>query len=161
MEALTAAAAGLVVSAATHVLSLRLGLDSLRAYAVCFLNGLLVAITAAGFSTANLGPPVTSFLLFICWWFIFLCFVNTGETSLRVRILRELLAANGPVPKHEFIERYNDKSLIYIRLSRLIRGGAIIERDGHFFVISFTLRILARYSRLLKLIILGQHSEFA
>jgi hypothetical protein len=159
MEAVIAAATGLLVTVGTHIASLRLRMGLLRAYLICFMCGLLATAAVAGNIATSTWPLLTAIILFGSWWIVFYAFVGSAETSLRVRILREIIAANGVLPKQELLKQYNDRFLIRIRLARLMDSGALIKCGDRLVVKSIPLRFLARTCRFWKYVVFGRYSE--
>ncbi len=164
MSALIAAMIGIALSIAAHLGSLRVGAVLLTAYAASFAVGAAatigVSVILGRIDGQPLSSAITALVLYGAWWFIFLNLVQGLESSLRVHILREIQAAGGSLPRETLLARYNDEHLMRRRLDRLRSSGVILDRDGQLFVTSAGLRFLARFFRLLKVAILGRHSEF-
>jgi hypothetical protein len=64
----------------------------------------------------------------------FMCFqiINTGEASIRFRILREMRAFGRPVSRAELFARYNDGTLMRARLGRLLGNGQLRAVGGRY-----------------------------
>ena len=92
--------------------------------------------------------------------FVFFNALNVGESSIRVRILRELLAAEGPMSEADLLDRYNDQLILGSRLERLLEGGQIEKRDGRYFLKATNLLVVARIIRWAKIVLLHRTSEF-
>jgi hypothetical protein len=103
---------------------------------------------------------ISSQLIFMCGWFVFLNFIQSAESSLRVQILRYIISSPDPISKPVLAEKYSDSKIIGLRLERLIRGKAVVFKDGCYHIESLPLLGLARSFRLLKNIIVGAPSEF-
>lgn len=86
-------------------------------------------------------------------------FINLGETGRRIRIVRELLSADG-LTLEELLRRYNTSDMIEIRLTRLLNSGQIAERNGKLFINNQFLVKASQIMIFMKKIILGQTSEF-
>jgi hypothetical protein len=99
-------------------------------------------------------------LLFCAWWFVFLNFFQSSQSSLRVNILRHIAVNGGRLDRSQLFVKYNDAALIRLRVERLLEGGGIVERNGRYFVVSRGLRAMARFFWLLKMLIMGRPSEF-
>lgn len=87
-------------------------------------------------------------------------FINWGETSRRIRILRELYESDNGLTFAEILERYNAKEIIQVRFLRLLANGQIIIKDGSLFIGKKTVLLIAKIVVFLKLLILGKKSEF-
>lgn len=61
-------------------------------------------------------------------------FVNLTIASLRIRLLRELDAAGGSLSKTSLLDTYGTRSVIDLRIQRLVRGGHLRQRDGRYFI---------------------------
>ena len=77
-----------------------------------------------------------------------------------MQILREVMAAGGSIPRSDLLSRYNDETLLRLRLGRLVEGKGVFLRGGRLYVGSVLLRGLARFFLGLKLLTLGKRSEF-
>lgn len=162
MTALWIAAFALVSAMIAHVTALRLGMGALAAYGASLLAGGVVLTASLLLLPQRMdgGSALSAALLFCAWWFIFLNLVQSFESSLRVNVLRQLLRDRGSLDHAAFFARYNDRSLIELRLARLMRGGTVVMRDGRLFVVSTPARLMANLFRGLKLLVLGRPSEF-
>jgi hypothetical protein len=160
MWAIAAATAALATAILAHFVATRLHAKRVAGYGFSLLGGivtagLLTVLLASEGETDFLAPG----LLFASWWFIFLNFVQTSQSSLRVSVLRELQQGGG-ISRAALQERYNNRALVLLRLNRLLSAGAVVERNGSYFVKSGSLKFLARFFRVLKIAILGRPSEF-
>lgn len=162
-----AAGAGMASAVIVDIVASRLGAGRMQAYGMSFLCGLLLTLLAlflAGLSWSAASEPLATgalaLLLYGSWWFIFLNFVQSFDSSLRVRILALLHDVGGRLPRIELYKRYNDQLLLELRMERLLKGGFVVERDGRLFVASARLRSLATLSRALKIVLTGRRSEF-
>jgi len=153
------ALAAMAAAMLAHIALLRAGAGAVRAYGSSLAIGLVVAAGLA-WQAGTWDATITTLLLFGAWWFVFLNFVQSSQSSLRVNLLREIQARGGTMPKDMLLARYNDRSLTELRLARLLDGGTIVETDGRYHVVSGQARLLARLFRGLKIAIMGVHSEF-
>lgn len=68
----------------------------------------------------------------LCFVYI-LCVFGPYETSVRMRLIREIaLAGPGGISMGELSRRYNTQTIVNVRLRRLIGSGDIIEKDGSY-----------------------------
>jgi hypothetical protein len=161
MTGLFAAAIGVFFALLFDVLASRAGLSRVASYGVSLVGGAVVSIVAA--AVLLQGSPAAfavAVLAYGAWWFIALNLIQALESSLRVRLLREVMASDGRIPIARLEARYNDRSLLGLRLRRLRASMAVVERDGRLFVASAGLRAIAGFFRLLKKICIGRLSEF-
>lgn len=152
---------------AAHLVTYRLTQGYMRAVFVGFVAGLLVL--AAGDALRFVNAPVAvlegvvllagDFALYVCAAYVLFNVINVSESSIRVRILRELRDA--PISEAILLEKYNDALILDNRLDRLIGSGHIEFVDGRYRLASRTLARVAGVIRLLKRILLGRTSEFS
>lgn len=73
-----------------------------------------------------------SYSIFVLLAFVYIvCVFGPSETSIRIRIVRELAQAKGGRLTHdELIRRYNGRLILERRLKRLILAQEIIEQNG-------------------------------
>jgi hypothetical protein len=82
-------------------------------------------------------------------------FVNLNLTSLRIRILAEILECGGELPTSELFARYGMDHVATIRMRRLIAGRHLLERNGRIYNDRRLLLFVARVIRVLQIAILG------
>jgi hypothetical protein len=162
-----AAATGMACAILMDIITSRLGVSRTSAYGMSFMCGLVVAIAtmflddlSSAVGGEEFGASVLALMLYGTWWFIFLNFVQSFDSSLRVRIMTILYDASGRLRRVELYRSYSDQLILELRLERLRKGGYVVERDGRLFVSSTTLKFLARFFRALKVALLGRRSEF-
>lgn len=151
-------------SVAAHLLACRLGLGQLTAYIASLIVGFMMTIgglllVVPHDVTFAWALPI-ALGLFGSWWFIFLNLAQAMESSLRIRILREIALAGGSLSTAALSAHYSDARLIRLRVTRLTESGAIRQCGHTLLVSSWPLLILARLFRLLKLIMIRRASEF-
>jgi len=100
-------------------------------------------------------------LLYGCAAFLYFGVVNVGESSIRVRLLRELGKSSGPTSEKELLRTYNDGMILRIRLGRMVRNGQVSLEGGRYRLQSRTLARIAAAVFGLKMLLLGRSSEFA
>src|SRR5581483_11205257 len=142
------ASAALLISISAHFAAARLHAKRVSSYGLSLLAGIAATGFLGGLFTAfNRADFLAAYLLFFPWWFIFLNFVQTSQSSLRVHVLREMMRAGGAISRPALAGRYDNRALVMLRLERLLSGGAILERNGSYFVNSGALKFLARFFR--------------
>jgi hypothetical protein len=109
---------------------------------VLHLSGLSLALSVGrDFADADAMTKaviiVFSYLIFTMTAFVYiLCVFGPSETSIRVRVARELM--EGPdhgLSQAELLGRYNAKMILKRRIERLMLAGDIIEREGKYSLI--------------------------
>jgi hypothetical protein len=107
----------------------------------------LVGITLAGWSLAGVDPwelwvsQVGTYLaLSFCFW----AFVNLNTTSLRIRLLKDLLDANGSRALSDLLATYSDEERLHRRLLRLKNAGQIVLVNGNWRLCAWQALFVAR-----------------
>ncbi len=108
----------------------------------------------------SLGQIAVSTISYAALGYCYFHFINLGETARRVRIVREIYDSKTGLSMKEILERYNAKSIVDMRISRLVNNGQVIYRDGRYYIGKLTVLLMAKIIVSMKLIILGQKSEF-
>ena len=164
---LVAAAVGVAGAILTDIVISRLGVSRTTAYGASLMGGLaatvmtlLLGARIAAISATGFGDITLALLLYGAWWFILLNFIQSFDSSLRVRLLAMLNDAGGRLPRAELFRHYNDQVLLELRLARLLKQGYVIERESRLFVASRQLKLLALFFRALKVALLRRRSEF-
>jgi len=66
----------------------------------------------------------------LCFVYV-LCVFGPYETSVRMRLLREIAQGKEKGVSHQdLLARYNEQVMVEVRLQRLLGSGDIIEKDG-------------------------------
>jgi hypothetical protein len=103
------------------------------------------------------------------WWlgaatylalaFGFWAFLNLNITSLRIRILRELLRAGGSIDLADMPVLYTGAERLHRRLERLENGGQIMRKDGRWRLRSWQVLAIARCVEALRNLILPRSAR--
>ncbi len=128
---------------------------------VCgFLLGLFIAAVVvatnvpAAISTGDLaGLWATLGLTYVALAFGFWAFLNLNMTSLRIRMLRELLRSEHGMARAELFDRYSPEEFLRRRLARLERSGDLGLFDGHYSVRSRKLLYVDNCLKVLRAVI--------
>ena len=129
----------------------RLGL-SIVAGALC---GLLVTALCTALDSTSAGIALAAdWAVAILTYFAYWAFLNLNITSLRIRILREILQSSGGVSRDELTARYSADEFLRRRLERLETGRQMSCRDGRWRLESRTLLVLARTMEALRALVL-------
>jgi hypothetical protein len=152
---------GLGTNCLTHILCRKV-LELRTGYTlVCgFLLGLVIMAVAvaanvpAAISIADLaGLWATLGLTYVALAFGFWAFLNLNMTSLRIRMLRELLYSEHGMSRAELFCRYSAEEFLWRRLARLERSGDLALVDGRYRLGSQKLRYLDRCLKVLRAVI--------
>lgn len=147
---------GLIINAITQVLSCRyfkkLGL--LKSAYLGFISGFIVMLIL------DTSIFITNWVIYFLLGYCYFHFLNLGETSRRIRILRELYDSKEGLSLDELLIRYNAKEIFEKRMSRLLNNAQIIYRDGVYYIGSPIMLLIARVMAIIKLIIVGNKSKF-
>lgn len=161
--ALARVALALAASLLAHIVCQRLTRFHVLPYKISLASGFatLIVVEALTFQAGGPWLLLGDVIMFCAGWFIYLNFVQAGQSSLRVRILLELQTAGTDGLSHDDLHaRYNDRVLTRQRLERLISGGAVIRRGGRLRLASPSLSLLIGVMRVLKQLYLSRTSEF-
>lgn len=84
-------------------------------------------------------------------------FFNLGESSVRVRIYRELVQAGGRgLDRRDLLERYDEEAMFRARLVRLVAAGDLEETGGRYRLGQMRLLWVARIIFALQRMVLGR-----
>jgi hypothetical protein len=158
---------GLVTVFILHVAFSRSGsMDFLRALAsaaglgtlcVFFLQVLMTVVMRPLNSADALAWGAVNLVIYVALLYIYVNFVNMGETARRIRILRELVDVPEGLSREELLHRYNAREIVAQRLKRLAVTGQIISvGDGRWRARSGSIMLLtARFVQAMKVFFLG------
>lgn len=157
-----------VANVVTQILVHRATQGYVRSFFVGFALGLVVllageALRLSSRPTSGLEAVVmiaADGLLYACAAFLYFGVVNVGESSIRVRLLRELGKSAGPASEKDLLRVYNDGIILRIRLGRMVRNGQVSLEGGRYRLRSRTLARIAAAVFGLKMLLLGRSSEF-
>lgn len=102
-----------------------------------------------------IGLALANAVLFICCWYFYFHFINIGEASLRIRVLREVRVRAGGVTMEELLNVYNVTTVIAARTSRLVADGQLTIRDGLFYAGQPRMVVVARAFSFARWVLLG------
>ncbi len=72
----------------------------------------------------------------LCFFYV-LCIFGPYETSVRMRLVREIAAGGAcGITFKDLDQRYNAESIVQVRLQRLLGSGDIVEHNGLYRIIS-------------------------
>jgi hypothetical protein len=160
--------AGLAALTVAHLFSsrvLRLAnpYHSLSFGAVCGL-GMTGAVSWAPVATFHVDAGdaaalvVLNIVAYLSFAYGYFGFVNLNLTSLRIRILAEILESGGELDLAQLTARYGMEHVAAIRLGRLTAGGYLIERCGRIYNGKWNLLAFAKAVRVMQICVLGRKS---
>lgn len=115
---------------------------------ILFLRSEVACSDCSGLALANA-------VLFICCWYFYFHFINIGEASLRIRVLREAATRTGGITMRELLSVYNVTTVIETRASRLVADGQLIIKDGFFYAGQPRMVVVARAFSFARWVLLG------
>src|SRR5258708_3302630 len=92
-----------------------------------------------------------------CFDYVYFHFNNMGETARRIRLLRDLIAANRPLTFEELAARYDAHEIVERRLARLLAAGQVAYVNERYILADRSIYVMARLVNLAHWIIFGHH----
>lgn len=133
--------------------------EGMAAGMLATLAGSWLVSEPAELETADrLGLTLLNGLAFFALAFGYFSFVNLNYTSLRIRLLRELLHQDGHLEPGEVMRRYDVDSVIALRLERLTQAGTLSQQSGRYVLgpRAWPFLALSRLLGFLKWLMLGK-----
>ncbi len=108
------------------------------------------------FSPADrIGYLLLHLMIYFCMGFGLFNVINANVSSLRVRMLKEYLAAQPrALTDAEMFARYPAAEILSARLERLVTGGQIRLQDGRYFPCEGGVALIAAFFALLRRVLL-------
>jgi hypothetical protein len=128
-----------------RALAWRIGMSILGG--LCFGLAAIVGFVVDSLDYANVAFAelmICQFGTYLTLSFCFWTFLNLNITSLRIRVIRELLQAGGAIAVVELLASYSDAERLQRRLARLMNGRQIELVDGNWRLRSSLILIIAR-----------------
>jgi hypothetical protein len=143
-------------------------LSLLRSIVIGFAAGIIFTLVFSFYlfppvelwTAMHIGVLATNLMTFISLGYGYFHFVNLGETARRIRLLREIYSQADGITTTELVQRYNVKTMLELRLNRLLNKGQIIARGNRYFIHSRLMIFITRIIITMKWIIIGKKSEF-
>lgn len=117
----------------------------------------LIQIQSIKYFTALLFVNAITYLSLSSCYFHF---VNLGETSRRIRILRELYDSKEGLSIEEILNLYNAKEIIERRIIRLSNTNQILVKNNKYYINRPIMLLIAKIITIMKIIIIGRDNEF-
>ncbi len=141
-----------------------------RRIGVSIVGGTLAGLAAAILAGAISFPQVADLAEALGVWtfvvvaylalsFDYWVFLNLNITSLRIRILRELLRHGRGISRSNLTDEYSLEEILHRRLQRLEHGGQLAYADGRWRLRSAKLLALHRTLKFLRAIILPSNAR--
>ena len=86
-------------------------------------------------------------------------FVNMGETARRIRIILELDDSPEGLTSAEILNLYNAKSIVDVRINRLIQNKQVVVKNDRYFIGNPTMLMMAKGIGFMKWLLLGQRDH--
>jgi hypothetical protein len=162
--------AALLVTGAVQIVSVRFSRGSVGVVASLFVGfaaGALVGmvgelyllIWGQGRAADNLCLGLSNAVVFVCCWYFYFHYVNIGEASLRIRILREVGAVGGCAPE-QLLAVYNSRIVVETRMKRLVTDGQLLVSDGRYYAGKPRMVLVAKAFSALRWLLLGRASAW-
>jgi len=159
---------GLAAYCVTQIFVARLATSGspYRSLTIGFICGLVVVVILAGWAAGRMeisaadriGYLLLDLLTYLALAFGYFNFVNLTVASLRIRLLEELSLLGGRLSRQALVDRHSSANVFGIRLTRLIGGGHLVERQGRFFTGKRVFLVVARIFDMLRWAILGRRT---
>lgn len=163
--------AGLAVMCLVHAALCRLAprealINSLaRAGMVGLLVIVIGGIASGGVTGDWTGAALSGLLvdapIYACLAYGYANFVNLGQSSVRVRIYRELLGKPQGIDGDTLRSEYDEQGMLRARLERLVDATDLRHEGGRYSIGRARLVLVAGVIFGLKRAVLGRHSEFS
>jgi hypothetical protein len=107
---------------------------------VFFLGFLFCAVLAFNIFTNQdtvhrLGLTILALTIYVLASFVYvLCFFGPYETSIRMRLIRELSTSKNGLTMQELLSRYNTAVILDHRFKRLLGGGDLAQKGKLFYI---------------------------
>ena len=129
---------GWVIFVLWHVITFRLVKDKhlFTAIKVNWAIGAVIAFVYAFGAGLGWWSVVAVFIYTLGVFNYIVCIFGPLTTSIRIRLLIEMLSLKTPVSVEEIYKRYDEKVMVDLRLARLIGHGDVKEEGGKIILIS-------------------------
>jgi hypothetical protein len=156
---------GLAVYCVGHIIAARLirGRNPYPALAIGAAMGIVVTLAITIVASVRGGDSAADTLALtgmnavaaLGFTFCYFNFVNLTIASLRIRVLEEIADSGGWLPRAALLQRYGTGSVADIRLSRLVGGGHLVERNGRLYSGRLQFLLVARIFDAVRSLVFG------
>jgi uncharacterized membrane protein len=153
----------LLATASFQILGVRLaGMQVVDSLLAAFVPGVLVLAAAEGWLllrgseswNETLALAAANAILFVCGWYFYFHFINIGEASLRIRVLREAAVRPG-CSLEDLLLAYNVGTVVGTRLDRLVADGQLRRVGDRYHAGKPRMVVVAKAFRILRWLLLG------
>ena len=127
---------------------------------VLLAGEVLVCVRAPGLLPDGIALAIANFVLFVCCWYFYFHFINIGEASLRIRVLREAARISGR-PLEDLLAVYNVRTVVETRMQRLVQDGQLVMRGERYHAGKPRMVLVAKAFAALRWLLLGEVSREA
>lgn len=124
-------------------------------YGSLFL-GFFMGLFAVSFLTYRGDLELSDIILYGAISYCYFHYVNIGEASVRIRVLSEILSAGGTLEQSRILELYDANHILEARLNRLTERQELQIKDQRFYLGKPRILLVAKFFRLLKLLLMGK-----
>ncbi len=117
-----------------------------------------VCLRGPGLLLDGFGLAAANFVLFVCCWYFYFHFINIGEASLRIRVLREAARFSGR-PVEDLLAAYNVRTVVETRMQRLVQDGQLVLSDERYIAGKPRMVLVAKAFAVLRWLLLGKVSR--
>jgi hypothetical protein len=158
---------GLVVDCACHVVvSNCISSGSVvRKLFMGVLAGLVAVAAISAVATSRMGAQgqdrwglmALNILTYLALAYGYVGYVSMNMTSLRIRVLKEVLECGGGLPKAQLLARYSGDDVVSSRIRDLISGGYLIDQGGRLHSGKPAVLIIAILWDFMRWVVLGRN----
>lgn len=123
--------------------------------AVLLVGEVMCLQQSKGKTLDDLGLTISNLILFLCGWYFYFHFINIGEASLRIRVLREASRFPGQ-PVERLLAVYNVRTIVETRMARLVQDGQLVVQGDVFLPGKPRMVVVAKIFSLIRWLLLGR-----
>jgi hypothetical protein len=125
---------------------------------VLLAGEVLVCFRGLGLLADGIALGLANFVLFVCCWYFYFHFINIGEASLRIRVLREAARVSGR-PLEDLLAVYNVRTVVETRMLRLVQDGQLVVSGDRYCAGKPRMVLVAKAFAALRWLLLGEVSR--
>mgnify|MGYP006143400067 FL=1 len=103
---------------------------------------------------SNISDKEVFYLIFtyICFFWLFLCLIQSQVSSLQLTILRMIYLYPG-INKKQILKKYNINNIFKERIERLESGQIIYKKNSSYFIKNYKIILYLNYTKILRRIL--------
>ena len=103
---------------------------------------------------SNISDKEVFYLIFtyICFFWLFLCLIQSQVSSLQLTILRMIYLHPG-INKKQILKKYNINNIFKERIERLESGQIIYKKNSSYFIKNYKIILYLNYTKILRRIL--------